>query len=79
MIAIGIIIGISISILLIVIETYLIARRRGIVEEVVKKTESQVKQKGAILPVKDDVQIAREQTIDRNERTGGTKLEDLDL
>ena len=76
----GFLLGIVVVIAIIVIETYLVARRKGVIESVVEKTGKVTKPKAKIFFPKTDEQVAQEALIDKNASKGeGTPLKDLGL
>jgi len=76
----GFITGVLVSLLLLVIETYLDIRKKKIVEIIKEVVVDKVKEKGAIIPPETDKEVARENMINYNKEKGRTTtLEDLDL
>ena len=80
MFLLGFLSGVIIVIAIIVIESYLVARRKGVIESVVEKVGRVTKPKAEIFFPKTDEQIAQEDLIDKNASKGeGTPLKDLGL
>ena len=80
MFLLGFLLGVIIVIAIIVVEAYLVARRKGVVESIADKVERMVKPKAKIFFPKTDEELAQEELVDKNAKKGeGTKLEDLGM
>ena len=76
----GIVVGIVISVFIVVVETYLVARRKGLVESVIERVGRITRPKAEIIFPKTDEEAAQEELVDKNAKRGeGTSLKDLGM
>jgi len=74
----GIIIGILLVLSLVVIETYLDIKKKKIIETIKEIVVDRVKQKGAIIPPKNDKELAQNERVKYNKERGeGTPISEL--
>ena len=75
--ALGIIVGVAISILIVIIETYF--KPTSILKLIEQKTQALAKKEsGAIIDVPDELEEARQNVIDRNVKSGRiTRIDEL--
>jgi len=79
MFALGVVAGISLSILLFLIELYLVPRKKGMIQSIESKGEK-LKPRAKIFFPKTEEQVAQEGLVDKNAAKGeGTLLKDLGL
>ena len=80
MFVLGVLVGIVAVIAIVVVESYLVPRRKGLVGSIVEKVEKGTKPKAQIFFPKTDQEVAQDSLIESNTKKGrDTNLEDLGL
>ena len=78
MFVLGLIVGVVLSLLLFLIELYLVPRKKGIIQRIEEKVR--LAPKGKVIFPKTDEEVAQDSLIESNAKRGeDTKLEDLGL